>query len=281
MNPVSPRSPTRCRLLIRSSPTSNLPRWRGTTRRRSPTPSRSSIFAPATSGSFRTRSAACCPRSGPIVGYAVTAVTKAAPPESGEATPDLLGDYLRYVAAQPGPKISVGQDIDSPPGLGAQFRRGHGVDPQEARLRRPHHQRLPARPGRGRRPRLRPLRPQPLRQPRLRPGSCDFGKPVNIYGVEVAPGTLIHADKHGVCLIPHEIAPRLAEACAEVERVEKPRPGHVEVGRVRPRTVHPDPQDDEGRDEGVIAPRDPGPADRPRVGRFPRHGHCIGISRSL
>ena len=30
-------------------------------------------------------------------------------------------DYFRYVAAQPGPKIAVGQDLDNPPGLGAQF----------------------------------------------------------------------------------------------------------------------------------------------------------------
>ncbi len=35
--------------------------------------------------------------------------------------PDLNADYLRYVAAQPGPKIAVGQDLDNPPGLGAQF----------------------------------------------------------------------------------------------------------------------------------------------------------------
>ena len=50
----------------------------------------------------------------------------------------------------------------------------------------------------------------------------DFGKPVKLAGVEIVPGELIHADKHGVCLIPREIAPRLAEACAEVERMEKP-----------------------------------------------------------
>ena len=50
----------------------------------------------------------------------------------------------------------------------------------------------------------------------------DFGKPVTIGGVEIQPGDLLHADKHGVCIIPHEIAPKLAEACAEVERRERP-----------------------------------------------------------
>ena len=49
-----------------------------------------------------------------------------------------------------------------------------------------------------------------------------FNTPVWVGGVEVAPGALIHADKHGVCLIPHEVAPKLAAACAEVERLERP-----------------------------------------------------------
>ncbi|MHC5537553.1 RraA family protein, partial [Singulisphaera rosea] len=59
------------------------------------------------------------PDMGPIVGYAVTSQTSAS--YTTETPPDLLGDYLRYVAAQPGPKIAVGQDLDNPPGLGAQF----------------------------------------------------------------------------------------------------------------------------------------------------------------
>src|SRR4051812_24474820 len=59
------------------------------------------------------------PDLGPMVGYAVTSQTRAS--HSPEASPDLTGDYLRYVAAQPGPKVAVGQDLDDPPGLGAQF----------------------------------------------------------------------------------------------------------------------------------------------------------------
>ncbi len=106
------------------------------------------------------------PDLGPIIGYAVTSQTRAS--FSPETAPDLIGDYLRYVAAQPGPKIAVGQDLDDPPGLGRPVRRGQRHDPQEARLRRPHHRRLPARPGRSPRPGLPTLRAQPLRQPRLR-----------------------------------------------------------------------------------------------------------------
>jgi len=49
-----------------------------------------------------------------------------------------------------------------------------------------------------------------------------FGEPVQVGGVTVRPGDLIHADRHGVCLIPQEVAPRLAEACAIVEALERP-----------------------------------------------------------
>src|SRR5579859_6973105 len=61
------------------------------------------------------------PDLGPVVGYAVTSKTRSSKPEPGEVSVDLLGDYLRYVAGHPGPKIAVGQDLDDPPGLGAQF----------------------------------------------------------------------------------------------------------------------------------------------------------------
>src|SRR5262249_34992077 len=60
------------------------------------------------------------PDLGVMIGYAVTSQTRASY-SSEPAGPDLGGDYYRYVAAQPGPKIAVGQDLDDPPGLGAQF----------------------------------------------------------------------------------------------------------------------------------------------------------------
>ena len=49
-----------------------------------------------------------------------------------------------------------------------------------------------------------------------------FGRPVTLAGVEIRPGDLLHADKHGVCIIPPEVAPGLAAACARVEELERP-----------------------------------------------------------
>jgi regulator of RNase E activity RraA len=159
------------------------------------------------------------PDLGVMVGYAVTSQTRALPPETQE--PDLNADYYRYVASVPGPKVAVGQDMDDPPGLGAQFGEvnatihkklgcvGHVTDgcPRD----------------------LDEVGALGFHLFGLNPCVSHgyvrvvaFGIPVQIAGVEVRPGDLIHADKHGVCIVPLPIVPKLAEACAEVERVERP-----------------------------------------------------------
>jgi regulator of RNase E activity RraA len=161
------------------------------------------------------------PNLGPIIGYAVTAQTRALPPEPTEKPVDLLGDYLRYVAAMPGPKIAVGWDRDDPPGLGAQF--GEVTATIHKKLGCVGH--------------ITSGCPRDLDEVEalgfqlfgLNPcvshayvRLVDFGTTVTIGGVEIKSGDLLHADKHGVCVVPHEIAPRLAAACAEVERRERP-----------------------------------------------------------
>lgn len=159
------------------------------------------------------------PGLGVMVGYAVTSQTKAAPLDGAE--PDLTADYLRYVAAQSGPKVAVGQDLDVPAGLGAQFGEvnatihkkigcvGHITDgcPRD----------------------LDEVEKLGFHLFGLNPcvshayvRLAGFGKPVKLAGVEINPGDLIHADKHGVCVIPNQIADRLADACRAVEMMERP-----------------------------------------------------------
>jgi regulator of RNase E activity RraA len=159
------------------------------------------------------------PELGVMIGYAVTSRTRALPP--GGPEPDLNADYYRYVASVPGPKVAVGQDLDDPPGLGAQFGEVNATI----------HRKL------GCVGHITDGCPRDLDEvaalgfhlfglnPCVSHGYVrvvGFGQPVTLAGVEVRPGDLIHADKHGVCIIPIEIAPKLAEACAEVERVERP-----------------------------------------------------------
>jgi 4-hydroxy-4-methyl-2-oxoglutarate aldolase len=161
------------------------------------------------------------PALGAIVGYAVTSKTRAAPPEADEPNADLLGNYFRYVASRPGAKIAVGQDLDDPPGLGAQF----------GEVTATIHQKL------GCVGHITSGCPRDLDEVHalgfqlfgLNPcvshafvRLVEFETPVVIGGVEIHCGDLIHADQHGVCLIPQQVAHRLAAACAEVERREKP-----------------------------------------------------------
>lgn len=49
----------------------------------------------------------------------------------------------------------------------------------------------------------------------------DVGSPVKVGGLVVNPGDLIHADKHGVVVIPGEVASELAEAARRVEESER------------------------------------------------------------
>ncbi len=163
------------------------------------------------------------PDIGPIVGYAVTSQTHAMPPDG--PAPDLNADYLRYVASVPGPKVAVGQDLDDPPGLGAQFGEvnatihkrlgcvGHVTDGCPRDLDEVHALAFA----------LYGLNPC-VSHAYVR--LVGYGGPVRLAGVEVRPGDLIHADKHGVCIVPLDVAERLADACAEVERLEKPLLDH-------------------------------------------------------
>lgn len=45
--------------------------------------------------------------------------------------------------------------------------------------------------------------------------------PVTIFGLRVAPGELVHADRHGAVVVPPEVMPRLAGAIARMQATEK------------------------------------------------------------
>ena len=49
----------------------------------------------------------------------------------------------------------------------------------------------------------------------------DFGQPVKVGGLTVHPGDLIHADQHGVLVIPHQVARYVVNAAAWVEQAER------------------------------------------------------------
>ena len=48
-----------------------------------------------------------------------------------------------------------------------------------------------------------------------------WGMPVDIFGMTVVHGDLIHADRHGAVVIPHDLAAKLPAAIALLARKEK------------------------------------------------------------
>ena len=51
--------------------------------------------------------------------------------------------------------------------------------------------------------------------------SAQTGCPVKVGGIFVRPGDLIHADKHGVLIVPKDIAPGIPQAAADVAEREQ------------------------------------------------------------
>ena len=49
----------------------------------------------------------------------------------------------------------------------------------------------------------------------------DFGGPVSVGGLLVRPGDLLHGDRHGVVQVPLDLAARIPEAAAAVDRQER------------------------------------------------------------
>ena len=155
----------------------------------------------------------------PIVGYAQTAkISAAEPPEDQEKKQELTTQYLTNLYESPAPTISVIEDTDGEPigsfwgdvnasihlALGCKGVVTNGGvrdldDVKELGFR---------------------FFAQEVLVSHAYVHIVDVDSPVEVGGLEVRPGDLLHADKHGVLAVPHEIAPELPEACREVEEAE-------------------------------------------------------------
>lgn len=154
----------------------------------------------------------------PIAGYAATArIRTAAPPMEGGNYHYERADWWNYILTIPAPRIVVLEDIDQHPGTGA----------------------LPgevcanillalACTGLVTNGAVRDLPEIRALDFALFAGSVsvshayahifDFGGPVMVGGLEVQPGDLIHADRHGVQTIPSKVLPHLPAAVDDILR---------------------------------------------------------------
>jgi 4-hydroxy-4-methyl-2-oxoglutarate aldolase len=156
------------------------------------------------------------PEMQPMVGYAFTAKIRAA---REAERPVNVGEYRRAVLAAPGPKIIVIQDLDDEvvgsfwgevngnihKALGAvgTVTNGGVRDLNEVRALGFH------------------FFAQHVLVSHAYVHLEEWGTPVEVGGLTIRPGDLLHGDLHGVLHIPHEIAKDLARATAEVERKER------------------------------------------------------------
>jgi len=49
----------------------------------------------------------------------------------------------------------------------------------------------------------------------------DNDQPVRIHGLDIRPGDLVHADRHGAVVVPEDVVPKLADAIATLMHSEK------------------------------------------------------------
>jgi regulator of RNase E activity RraA len=182
------------------------------------------LVAPERRGvGFTTETLVCpFPELPPLVGYAKTGSVRAMerPPADAAALRRARLDYYRYVADGELPKIVVLQDIDS--------RRGFGCFWGEVNTAV--HQGLGVKgvitdggvrdlgaiaPGFG----VLCGKVTPSHA-YVRPVA--FGNEVDVFGMLVRSGDLVHADRHGAVIIPHAVAKKVAAAAALCARREQP-----------------------------------------------------------
>lgn len=160
------------------------------------------------------------PDQRPMVGYAVTLRVKGSSPAAdGRPFVDRT-DWWNYLATVPAPRVVVIQDIDRRPGLGSFVGEIHarimaalgcaGVVTNGA-VRDLH--------------RLGDLGFQmysgTLSVSHAFAHMVDFGEPVEVAGLRVDPGDLLHGDRHGVLSVPRSLAPKIPALIREQESRER------------------------------------------------------------
>ena len=161
------------------------------------------------------------PNLTPIVGYARTAQIRSHEPSarSGLELREQRLDYYRYVANAPGPTIAIIQDMDGP-------RRGYGAFWGEVQSTIHSSLNCLGAVTDGSVRDIDAVAPGfQLIADRIGPSHAhvhleDFGNAVNIAGMLVKSGDLIHADRHGAVVIPHEVARDVPDACKLLTRRE-------------------------------------------------------------
>ncbi len=151
----------------------------------------------------------------PMVGYAATCrIRSADPPIVGSRYIERT-DLWKHVELTPGPRVVVVQDIDEKPGTGAFIGKVHaniflamgcvGAVTNGAARELPGIEVSGFQVFAGR-----------ISMSRAYVHVIEFGIPVEVGGLTIRPGDLIHGDRHGIISIPHELAAALPAVADEI-----------------------------------------------------------------
>lgn len=160
------------------------------------------------------------PENPPLVGYAVTVrISCSGPPIEGQVAPERT-DWWQSLITAPTPRIVVIEDLTPRPGhasfigevhahvlkaLGCVGAITNGAAHDLPGIHAAGFQMFAANPA-------------------VSHGYAhivDFGGPVEIGGLRVQPGDLLHADRHGVLNVPLQIATRIPEVAREQQEIER------------------------------------------------------------
>jgi regulator of RNase E activity RraA len=153
----------------------------------------------------------------PMVGYATTCKVRSADPPIVGSRYEERTDWWNHIGSIPAPRVVVMQDIDDPPGTGAFLGKVHvnilmamgcvGAITNGAARELPGIEASGFQVFAGR-----------LAISRAYIHVVEYGGPVEVGGLAIRPGDLIHGDRHGVLIIPPELAlklPAMANAIRE------------------------------------------------------------------
>lgn len=174
----------------------------------------------------------------PLVGYAATCKVRSTDPPIVGSRYEERTDWWKHISEMPAPRVVVMQDIDDPPGTGAFFGKVHiniliglgcvgaitnGAARELSGIETSGFQVFAGR----------------LALSRAYIHVVEYGEPVEVGGLTIRPGDLIHGDRHGVLTVPPELAlklPEVANAIREkkqqlIDLSRKPGTTHEELSR--------------------------------------------------
>jgi 4-hydroxy-4-methyl-2-oxoglutarate aldolase len=177
------------------------------------------------------------PKLPPMVGYAATGrIRTSVAPTARYCYYDRL-DFWEYLAHIPAPRVIVLEDMDAKPGFGALFGEIHAqIGRALGCIGYVTNGAVRDLPGIGRTGFH--LFAQGVSPSHAYAHVVDFGGPVQVAGLRVKPGDLLHGDLHGVVSIPNAIAGEIPSVAAELlaeegELINLCQPGHFSMEKLR------------------------------------------------